>query len=453
MSAEFISVCDFGAVSGSKELQTVAFQKAIDNVFSNGGGTVCVPAGEYHIGCIRLRSNVTFLLLRGARLIGSRDINDYAFPINDTLEPMADIYRTDALYDSKSAGKMKCDFTLAGSRWNRGLIYALEAGNISIIAEPDVLIDGNNPYDELGEEGYRGPHGISLHNCSNIRLSGYAIQNTGNWAHNLSFCQNVSMSGVTVSGGHDGIHLTKCRNVDLFSCRFYTGDDCVAGVANINVTVHDCIMNSACSGMRFGGTNVLVKSCVFYGPAEYGFRGGMTAEQKRLGQTGQDTQRRNMLSMFTYYADFSVEHPSENDNITIEDCTARNTDRFLQYNFFGNERWQANSPLRSITFKNVRAEDIALPIYAYGTEEVPVTLTLKKVRASFREGVETTAFIHAGKFEKIVLDDVSVSNLGDAPLVRRYGEGGEIIARDLNCCVTEDKISENANEPWYCRPI
>jgi len=452
MNLNRISVCDEGAVPNSSELQTAAFQTAIDKAFFNGGGTVCVPAGEYRIGCVRLRSNVTLLLLRGARLIGSRDIQDYAFPIADTVEPMPEAYRTDALYDSIGVGKMKCDFTLAGSRWNRGLIYALEAVNVSIIAEPDVIIDGNNSYDELGEEGYRGAHGISIHYCQNVKLSGYTIQNTGNWAHNISSCHNVSMSDVTVYGGHDGIHLIKSQNIDIAGCRFYTGDDCVAGEANLNTTVHDCIMNTACSGMRFGGTNVLVKNCVFYGPAEYGFRGGMTKEQKQAGETGQTEQRKNMLSMFTYFADFFVEHPSENDNITIVDCTARNTDRFLQYNFFGNERWQANAPLRSITFKNVRAESIALPIYAYGSSEVPVTLTLDKVRVSFREGVEPTALIHAGKFEKIVLDDVSVTNLQDAPLVKCFSGSGEIVARDING-ISDDKISEKTHEAWYCKPI
>ena len=453
MSTNRISVCDMGAVPNAGELQTTAFQAAIDKAFLNGGGTVCVPAGEYHIGCIRLRSNVTLMLLRGARLVGSRDINDYAFPINDTVEPMPEAHRTDELYDPQRIGKCIGDFFIkSGSRWNRGLIYALEAENISIIAEPDVLIDGNNPYDELGEEGYRGPHGISLHYCSNVRLSGYEMCNTGNWAHNLSFCHNVTMTGVTVNGGHDGIHFNKCNNVEISSCRFYTGDDCVAGIANLNVTVHDCLMNSACSGLRFGGTNALVKNCIFYGPAEYGFRGGMTKEQKQSGEVAQQPQKRNMLSMFTYFSDFSVEHTGENDNIVFVDCTARNTDRFMQYNLFGNERWQANAPLRSITFKNVRVENIALPLYVYGTKEIPVTLKLDKVRVSFREGVSPTALIHAGRFEKIVLDDVSVTNLQDAPLVKCFNGSGEIVARELNG-ISEDKISENTSEAWYCKPI
>lgn len=452
MSENFVSVVDMGAVSDSAELQTDIFQAAIDRVYSAGGGTVCVPMGKYRIGGIRLRSNVTLLLRRGACLIGSRDMSDYDFPVRDTLEPMADKHRTDALYTSVGAGKMKCGYTLAGSRWNRGLIYAIDAVNVSVIAEPDTVIDGNNCYDKLGEEGYRGAHGISIHYCKNVRLSGYSLQHTGNWAHNLSYCHNVSISDVTVYGGHDGIHLTSAQNVDISGCRFYTGDDCVAGVANLNVTVHSCIMNTACSGMRFGGTNVLVKNCVFYGPAEYGFRGSMTEEQKQTGQTGQENQRRNMLSMFTYYADFSVDHPHENDNITVVDCTARNTDRFLQYNLFGNERWQANAPLRSITFKNVRAEGIALPIYAYGTSDVPVSLMLNRVRVSFRDGITPSAFIHAGRFEKITLDDVAVTNLQDAPLVKCFTGSGEIVAHDLNG-IADDRISEKTSEAWYCKPI
>lgn len=104
--------------------------------------------------------------------------------------------------------------------------------------------------------------------------------------------------------GHDGIHITGCDNVTIEDCVFETGDDCIAGIDNINVTARRCELNTACSGLRFGGTNALFEKCHFYGPAKYLFRGSLTPEEKRSGKPAGGSHRYNMLSLMTYYADF-----------------------------------------------------------------------------------------------------------------------------------------------------
>ena len=73
MSKTVISVLDFGAQPGSSELQTTAFQAALDKAFAMGGAVVEVPAGKYIIGGLRLRSHTTLHLLSGAELYGVRD--------------------------------------------------------------------------------------------------------------------------------------------------------------------------------------------------------------------------------------------------------------------------------------------------------------------------------------------------------------------------------------------
>ena len=47
-----------------------------------------VPAGEYIIGDIRLRSNITLHLMEDARLIGSCYPQDYTNIYNDKVEPL-----------------------------------------------------------------------------------------------------------------------------------------------------------------------------------------------------------------------------------------------------------------------------------------------------------------------------------------------------------------------------
>jgi polygalacturonase len=203
-----ISVLTTGAIPGKNELQTLAFQKALDEVFLAGGGVVEVPAGEYLIGAIRVRSNTTLHLLSGARLLGSRDPLDYYVLQNDVLEPLCDEMRTEKLFERPPKDqKRDYSFMLPGGRWANALIRICCAENVSIIADKDAIIDGRDCYDEVGEESYRGPHGIAIHHSRNIKLMGYTIQNTGNWAHIVYHSQNIHCEGVTVLGGHDGIHF------------------------------------------------------------------------------------------------------------------------------------------------------------------------------------------------------------------------------------------------------
>ena len=46
-----VSVTDFGATPDSNQVQTQAFQKAIDYSFEKGGGEVVVPEGRYIMRC------------------------------------------------------------------------------------------------------------------------------------------------------------------------------------------------------------------------------------------------------------------------------------------------------------------------------------------------------------------------------------------------------------------
>lgn len=229
---------------------------------------------------------------------------------------------------------------------------------------------------------------------NNVTFRGYTIQNTGNWAHNVFDSEQISMENVTVLAGHDGIHCTSCQNIEIRNSEFYTGDDCIAGFGNINTFVEGCVCNTACSGLRFGGTNALIRDCKFFGPAKYFFRGSLSLEEKRDGAQAHRPHRINMLSMFTYYADFSVDIPQQPGNIVITDCTADNVDRFLHYNFSGNERWQSHRPLESIKFQNIRARQIGMPLTAYGSKECPLQLTMKDMDVAFRENVTNTAFLH-----------------------------------------------------------
>ena len=257
-----ISVTDFGVKPNIKDDQTESFQKALDQCFLNGGGEVSVPKGEYRIGAIRVRSGTTLHLLKNAVLIGSKNVSDYDF-LNkkDDIEPLPDEFLPTV---NKKEGREEYV-----KRWHNALIHIYRAKNVSIIGEKGSLIDGGNVYNPNGEEGYRGPHCISVLESENVYLAGYTIKDSSNWAHCMWICKNLTCENIRINGGHDGIDFFGSDNVKVRNCILHTGDDCIAGFDNIDVIIENCELNSSCSAMRFAGTNVVVKNCNVFGPGEY----------------------------------------------------------------------------------------------------------------------------------------------------------------------------------------
>lgn len=450
-----ISVIDFGAVPGSENIQTERFQAAIDFAFSKGGGEVCVPAGEYRITALRLRSGVCLHLLENAILTASRNAEDYFILKKDTVEPVDSGELEEGPWTRVNGGPPA--FHKFGSRWHNGIIRGLNAENISIIGEAGSVIDGMNCFDEKGEEYYRGPHGISILNCRNVVLSGYTVRHSGNWANMLQNCTNIIAENLVAEAGHDGIHLTSCDNIIVRNCRFYTGDDCVAGFDNQNMLVEGCVLNSACSAFRLGGTNVLIQNCHAYAPAKYMFRGVMSEEDKRAGILANDATgvqpRYNMLSLFTYYADHSTEIRSTPCNITIRNCKVDGADRFLHFNYSGNETWQNNRPLTQIAFENIRATGISMPLTAYGDEKEPCNLTLKNIDFSFREGFEDITFMHAANLRKLCMKNITIRNAAGGTLVKLWGSIlPEVDMENINGNIAKEHILRT-EEKFVCTPI
>ncbi len=453
-------ITDFGAEC-SDSLQTAAIQAAIDACFAAGGGEVTVPEGVFLTGSIRLRSRVTLHLLTGAVLKGSRDPEDYFGYRSDSVEPLLPEQLTDALYTPPSMrmtatyedSKQEFDFLrVAGSRWNNALIRAFDAQEVAIVGEEASFIDGSNAFDALGEEGYRGPHAITFFGCTNVRLQGYTVRDSANWAHNLRGCENVLMQDVTVLAGHDGVHFSECRNVTVRRCGFYTGDDCVAGFANGNVLVEDCVLNSSCSAMRFGGTNVLVRECNVFGPGRYLFRGGLSIEEKQQGVLLENAgHRNNMLSFFTYYADYSLPVTEQPGSIVLRDCRVSMADRLLHYNFSGNEPWQRQRPLADITFENITAEGIAMPLSLYGAPELPVRLTMNGCDLSTREGVAPFPLIRACHHREIALRNVTVFGEVTALVLER--SPGTVEMENVVCALAPESRVQHTDEEFVIRPI
>jgi hypothetical protein len=199
--------------------------------------------------------------------------------------------------------------------------------------------------------------------------------------------------------------------------------------------------------MRFGGRDVLIDNCRFYGPAKYFFRGSLSLEDKIAGNPSPKTGRTNMLALFTYYSDFTLDVRKMPGNIVIRNCTVENCDRFLHFDFTGTHTWQKNKPLTSITFENIEAKGIGMPFNAYGDRENPLTMVLKNCDIAFKEN--TDCAIRSGNFALIKVEDSAFEGV-DGALVKCYGEPGQL---EVNNVIGVKENMTVTDEPFVSKSI
>ncbi len=399
---------------------TTSIQRALDDCFRAGGGTVSIEPGIHCVRGLRVRSGTTLLLRSGAVLRASRDPADFDVLARDELEPVPpEDFAPGVLWQPAATRKNHDHILKSASRWNNAIIRIYRAHDVKIVGEPGSAIDGRDGYDPLGEERFRGVHGIAAHDCDNLELRGYEIRDTGNWAHSFWRCRDVSFSDLTILGGHDGIHFCSCDRVAVDRCTMKTGDDCVAGFDNEDVTVRDCDFNTACSAFRFGGRRVLVERCRAHGPGEYPIRNTLPEADRISGSHGAPgAGRRTMLALFTYYADFTLTVRHEPGEIVLRDCSLENAERFLHYNFSGNETWQKGRPLSSIRFEGCEARGVGMSLCAYGDAAHPLSLSFERCRFAFAP--PQSEFLRGAHIAALALRDIAIEGV-DGPLVRSWG--------------------------------
>ncbi len=452
-------VTDFGAVADVEIPQTEAIQKALDACFLAGGGEVVIPENKSFVtGDLRIRSNTTLHLMENAALIGSKDLNDYFHIHDDAVEPLPQEQNTCAVWDTNHEMRgigpaFKAYIYTAGSRWNHGIIRAVYAENIAVIGEKGSKIEGRNPYDPLGEESYRGTHGIDMHFCKNVTFRGYTIAQTGNWAHAIFQSENITFENLTVYAGHDALHTRACTNVLMTGCRLITGDDCVAGFDNINVVVRDCEISSACSAFRYGGYNILVENCNVWAPCPYQFRGSFTLEEKIAGAETSKTGRNNMLCFWTNFVstDLPVRKPA--GKVLIRNCSVKNADRMLHVNLSGNEAWQKGVPPTDITFENIHIEGVKTGLVAYGVEGSPMEITLRNVAYTCAADAEELPLFRAAHCNAINLENVKIDGFKGASLVRAWSDGIKVNTENVDADLQGAAFITRAEEAFVCKPI
>ena len=370
------NVSDYGIKTNASQLQTAQLQAVLD-LCKNGGGKVIFPAGTYRIASLRLWSNTTLYFETGVTLIGSENCNDYTvFDLGKDFE-----YFTDSEAFAHNRGYRRPD------TYRRAMLSAFGARNIAIIGEPGSVIDGMRCYDPKGEENFRGPHGIFLSSCQNITLTGYTIQHTGNFMHQLDNCENVILERVTALAGHDGIHLHCCRNMRIQNCTFITGDDCVAGADVEDVTVSNCHLNTSCNTFRIGGSNILIENCTAEGPGYYPH---LLSVVKGPAFDFQRTDgRHNTVCFLNFFSSKYFKNVKPAD-ITVRNCRIKDVDQLLYYDV--REPLHNVANLKEVAFENVTAIGLIKPSIARAAKETPLTVMLKNVTVAFSDNAALAPF-------------------------------------------------------------
>jgi polygalacturonase len=175
------------------------------------------------------------------------------------------------------------DYPMMDVRWEgrwqpgrRALIYAANVGHTGIIGPG--RIEGNPAV--AAPQNPRGAVVLEPISCNDVRWDGFTVTQGGNWATHPTYCTDVVIKNVTITGNRDGIDIDSCQNVRIENCDINTGDDCISlksgrglngariGKPTENVLISNCTMRGrsfACVGIgseTSGGIrNVRIERC------------------------------------------------------------------------------------------------------------------------------------------------------------------------------------------------
>jgi len=387
-------VRDCGAVGDGKTLDTAAINKAIEACAQAGGGQVRLTPGRYLSGTVHLKSHVTLFLEAGAVLVGTPDLDQYQHPTVPDFMPEA-----------------------KWGKWHRALILGDGLGDIGIAGQG--VIDGNKVFDPTGEERMRGPHTFVFVNCRNVTVQDVTFIDSANYAIFFQISDDVDIRHVTFTGGWDGVHFRgaperPCRNVSIIGCRFYTGDDSIAGRYWENALISDCIVNSSCNGIRLIGpaTHLTIHNCLFYGPGvqphrtsnRYNMLAGINLQPGAWDATKgdlddvliSDITMKNVATPFH----FLIKRGNTAGRITVSRVSATGVYRAA----CSVESW-ADVPFKDVTFRDVSVE------FEGGRRPEPTSQPIKAPGVDARP-LPAWGF-YARNVEKLTLEDVRLGCVQD----------------------------------------
>lgn len=273
-----LDVKQFGAKGDGKQDDTPFIQAAIMACPMNS--RIYFPAGVYRITSLFLKSHIHMELAEGAEL--------KAFTEREKFPVLPGRIRS---HDAKA----EKDEYIIGT-WE-GEPLPMFSGIICGIGVEDVVIYGEGIVngDASWENWWKNPKEMDtayrprlffISGCKNVTVQGMKFCNSPSWTLHPYFSEDLRFVGVTVenpadSPNTDGLDPESCSNVEILGVRFSLGDDCIAVKSgklymgrkykrpSENIHIRQCLMEkghgavTVGSEMAGGVNNLIVEDCVF----------------------------------------------------------------------------------------------------------------------------------------------------------------------------------------------
>lgn len=244
---------------------TKRIQSKIDEIHSYGGGILKICRGEYKIGTIELKSNITLFLETGSIL-----------KAHDDLENFKEIG-----YFHNEMGNV------------RSIIYCMNGENIHIEGNGKIDLNGTIHFDQnrpnikndkaefmTMEQIQEAPwkfdgrinQPIFFKSCKNVTVKGIEIINSPCWTLTFVECINLLMNSIIINNhpnipNNDGMHFCSCKDVIISDCNINAADDCIAISAitdwnkpSENFVITNCILRSFSKALSIGYMHSIIKN-------------------------------------------------------------------------------------------------------------------------------------------------------------------------------------------------
>ncbi|WP_066720221.1 glycoside hydrolase family 28 protein [Clostridium sp. Marseille-P299] len=437
-----VSIVDYNAVPGGTVSNTVAINKAIQELYSLGGGTVIVPKGIWLTGPITLKSNINLHLEKGAFIKFDKNPEEYPIILTDyegqpRLRAVSPIHAFDeeniaitgygVIDGNGHEWRPLKKFKITNKQWEARLKksqYFIETDEGGIwypsktsyegclvgepsLDDPDAIAKATPYYDH-----YR-PVMTNLVRCNKILIEGVTLQNSPAWNLHPLLCTNLTLRNAFIRNDSfaqngDGLDLESCRFVDIYDVKFDVGDDAICMKSGKNaiarkitvptehVRIRDCVVYHGHGGfvvgseMSRGVRDVVIENCLFIG-TDTGIR-----FKSAIGRGGvvedimiKDIQMTDIAAeavIFTMgYVLFRLDHEASDqpDEILKEDIPE----------------------FKNITIRDVNCVRAGQAIKIEGLEQLPIhDLTLENVVIEAKKGIEIK------NANQIFLKNVTVTN-------------------------------------------
>jgi polygalacturonase len=251
-------ITQFGAVADGQTVNTKAIQSAIDKCAADGGGSLVIPKGMFVTGSIFLKQGVNLCVEAGGVLKGSQNTNDY--PWIDTRIAGLEMKWPAALVngDGLNGFELSGPGTIDGS----GELWWREYWDTRRQEKDDL-----DPHFKVGR-----PRLIHLIRCEQIRVHDVQLKDPAFWNLQVTYCDGVEVSNVTVRAHHeplraassDGIDIDSTRNALITGCDIECDDDAIClksgrdadglrvNRPTENVVINHCRVGHAAGLVAFG---------------------------------------------------------------------------------------------------------------------------------------------------------------------------------------------------------